>query len=255
MTESLKHTSIKLEIPHHHVNKNPPETKQTVTFFGRAVTYLKDFSIGTAKTGVTIFALYNFVIYYFKENSRALKSIFQAPVIEELIFRGVLQNGIGLLLKIGRCGFAKVKNQTVSEFSTESVLAVERKITIGLAAVIFGLAHATNAHSSLAAKIFQVVHATLGGIEYGALLEETNTLAYSILGHAANNCIVVACYVGMISTINMIALLIILDISLLYVAYRGIEGVKNDVKNLLCLNQQDIVMNSGVASSVPLLTP
>lgn len=243
MTEAVKETTITIKTSDLFFKKKI-ESQESVTSFGRVITYLKESSIGTFKTIVTIFALHKFVIYFFKDNAEALSIVFKAPVYEELIFRGVLQKGIGLLYTSERYIESWFRNKSISEITTPGTMQIERTLRIGITAVVFGLAHALNPHSSLASKAFQVIHSTLGGIEYGALLEETNTLAYSILGHAANNFIAMTAYVGIISSINALALIVIMDIALLYVAYRGIEGAKADVKSLFGLNREEHTLHS-----------
>ncbi|CUI17530.1 hypothetical protein PNK_1925 [Candidatus Protochlamydia naegleriophila] len=103
-----------------------------------------------------------------------------APVIEEIIFRGVLQRGVGLVQK-GWNHFV-----TQRELSQEE-LAVQRTWRIQITAIVFAAAHLMNPHSSTAAKLTQFTWCYVGGVAYGYLSDKYKTLSVSILAHGFNN--------------------------------------------------------------------
>lgn len=228
ITQVAKDQNIKIA-PH---LKHP----ELITFSGRVYLYMKDFAVGTTKTIIAIAVVYLSVnVMFVKHTAEALKIVCFVPIIEEFMFRGGLQKVIWL----GEVGVRRIQELTGKNFTTNNRCAIERKLRVVVTGVFFGLAHAFNTHSTLVAKAFQVIHSTLGGIEYGALLEETNTMAYGILFHALNNGIAIMAMVGTIWATAAIAAVIFLDLSLLYVASHGVEQTKVNIKNLFSFKNVD----------------
>lgn len=106
-----------------------------------------------------------------------------APVIEELVFRGAIQRGIGLAQK----GWNHFVIQR--ELSQEE-LAVQRTWRVQISAVIFTAVHLMNPHSTMAAKLTQITWNYMGGVAYGYLSDNYKSLSVSILAHGFNNMLV-----------------------------------------------------------------
>ena len=87
----------------------------------------------------------------------------KTPIVEEILFRGLLQPGIGLL--------QKRKNRINLWFGneiSEGDLISQEKFRVYTTAAIFRLARLTNPNKSL----FQVVHSFHGGLAYGYLKKQ-----------------------------------------------------------------------------------
>ena len=133
----------------------------------------------------------------------------KAPIVEEILFRGLFQPGIGLLQK----GNNRIKLWFGNETSKKDLVSQE-KFRVYTTAAIFGLAHLTNLNKSL----FQVVHSFHGGLAYGYLKEKTDSIAPSIIFHAANNaisCLVSKFKLGSNSSIELVIPLLAISSAIL----------------------------------------
>jgi membrane protease YdiL (CAAX protease family) len=117
-----------------------------------------------------------------------------APVIEEILFRGILQRGINL------CQNAWFKFILKRE-PTEKELCMLRAIRIQLSAIIFAVAHLKNPHKNLVSKLMQFTWSYIGGVAYGYLSDKYKTVSVSILAHGINNTAVV--YLSSIPNANL----------------------------------------------------
>lgn len=106
------------------------------------------------------------------------------PAIEELIFRGVIQNCIRLFQNSYNAHIRKTP-------PTEQDLQHQQNIRVGITSALFGVAHALNP-GPLAGKIIQVTYCTIAGTSLGYTMEKTQTLALPILDHGINNGLVMA---------------------------------------------------------------
>jgi hypothetical protein len=99
-----------------------------------------------------------------------------APLAEEVIFRGIIQRGIG----IGQWGWNRF---VLKRELTEEELAIQRIWRVQVTAFVFGAAHLTNPKPSA----LQFVWCYVGGVTDGYLSEKYRTLSLSILSHGLNN--------------------------------------------------------------------
>lgn len=104
-----------------------------------------------------------------------------APVLEEVLFRGILLPGIHCMQ------YLLSKNDL-----TDEELEKQRNYRVQLSALIFGAAHLTNPHEHVAGALIQFTWSYIGGVVYGHLSEKYQTLSVSILAHALNNSLAVA---------------------------------------------------------------
>ncbi len=141
----------------------------------------------TLKVTLVAAGIFCAVTYIFPSSAMALTAILVAPVFEEIIFRGILLTSVH--------HFQKTINLCREDFWGHTLNAADHKsqevFRVRLTAVIFGLAHAFNPHSSLALKALQISVATVGGLTYGYLKERKHSLVLPILGHSFSNAIAV----------------------------------------------------------------
>lgn len=97
------------------------------------------------------------------------------PILEEVIFRGIVQPVIKFTVK-------HLAQVMVSEETARKIATIT---AIGLTAIFFGLLHFDN-HAHWLLALPQVINATFGGIVYG-IEKEYGTLAMPIAQHIANN--------------------------------------------------------------------
>lgn len=102
-----------------------------------------------------------------------------APVVEEIIFRGVVQRGIAFIQNV--INYSKKREISSAELETQRMYRVQ------ITASLFAAAHLMNAHKSVSAKLFQFSWCYIGGVSYGYLSERYRTIAVSILTHGINN--------------------------------------------------------------------
>ncbi len=107
-----------------------------------------------------------------------------APMIEELIFRGILLNGVRLLEK-GVHFFILRREPTDQEERIEQI------VRIHFSAFLFAAIHLMNPYSP-GVLLMQFVCTYIDGAAYGYLNEKYHSLAPSILGHGLNNIFAVA---------------------------------------------------------------
>jgi hypothetical protein len=100
-----------------------------------------------------------------------------APIVEEILFRGVLLNVIYLSQK------ALVKGDERE--------GKQRTFRVHLTAIAFGAAHLTNSHTNPFTAIFQCSWCYLSGVTLGYLAEKTHSISLGILAHGLNNGIAV----------------------------------------------------------------
>lgn len=107
-----------------------------------------------------------------------------APVIEEIIFRGAVQRGIGLAQK----GW---NYYVIQRELTQEELAVQRTWRVQISAIVFAAVHLTNFHPTKVSKLVQFTWCYLGGVAYGYLSDRYKSLSVSILAHGFNNMLIV----------------------------------------------------------------
>lgn len=108
-----------------------------------------------------------------------------APLVEEILFRGVLLNGIRLLQK----GWNYL---TFADKLTDEDRKVEQIFRVHLSALIFATLHLFNPHKHIAGALIQFTWSYLGGMTYAYLSEKYHTLSVNILVHGINNTLAVA---------------------------------------------------------------
>jgi membrane protease YdiL (CAAX protease family) len=106
------------------------------------------------------------------------------PVIEEIVFRGFLLQGIHMVQK----GWHYIRHDTPSNEDEKT----EQKIRIHLSTFVFAALHLTNLHKSAAGALIQFTWSYFGGVAYGYLSEKYQTLSVSILAHGFNNSLAIA---------------------------------------------------------------
>lgn len=142
----------------------------------------------------------------FPGNPLAFTAIYIAPVVEEIICRGIIQGGLKAVQK--------------KEDASIHDKKIQEKRRVRITAVIFGLAHFSNP-GPLAARIFQVVFATSAGLALGYIKEREKSIVPGILLHAIHNTILVAAISGIIPAGAAIAMALILHVGLHFVASAG----------------------------------
>lgn len=105
-------------------------------------------------------------------------SVVLAPVAEEMVFRGILQEGIHIAQRI--------KNHFAGYVSEEDLKAQE-VFRVHQTAFFFGIAHAHNSHADPIRNLYQCTNSYVAGTSWGYLKERHNTLSISILVHGFNN--------------------------------------------------------------------
>jgi membrane protease YdiL (CAAX protease family) len=107
-------------------------------------------------------------------------TVVSAPVLEEIVFRVGLHEGIHLMQSF--------KNRFISKHPPSSQELQNQKIfRIWVGALIFGAAHLSNGHKTFTSALTQFSLSTAGGLVYGSLKEKYNTIAVGILAHSLNN--------------------------------------------------------------------
>lgn len=140
--------------------------------------------------------------------SRNFYTIVTGPILEEVCFRGIMQNGI----RLGQTAW----NWRRGQEPTQAQLAFRVRIT----ALTFGAIHLLNP-GALSNRIFQSVAAGIGGVAYGYLAEITGTLATTILLHGLHNGLCVAGHMATASQLHLVALIFLLELSNHYVVHHG----------------------------------
>jgi membrane protease YdiL (CAAX protease family) len=108
-----------------------------------------------------------------------------APVVEEIIFRGVLLRGIQLTQKAWNW------NDNRNDLTDEEE-ATQLKFRVRASALIFAAAHLMNPHKNIYSALIQFTWTFIGGLTYGYLSEKYKTLSVGILAHGLNNSLAVA---------------------------------------------------------------
>ena len=107
-----------------------------------------------------------------------------APIAEEILFRGILLQGIHLTQICWHyLGGSEL---------TEEDLTSQQVFRVHLSAIIFGAAHLMNPHQNAISALTQFTWSYFGGVAYGYLSEKYETLSVSILAHGMNNTLAVA---------------------------------------------------------------
>jgi hypothetical protein len=123
----------------------------------------------------------NEIVERMPEHPDKFLAVFVAPIVEEMLFRGLLMSTIKLVQKVEG-----------PRRPTPEQLERQKKIRIVVQAVIFGAVHLTNGLEP--SRVIQVVLCTYSGYYYGQIAEKTNSIAATIILHATNNglCILAA---------------------------------------------------------------
>ena len=111
-----------------------------------------------------------------------------APVVEEILFRGIFLGTIYLAQKadIG-----------------EGEERIQRVFRVHLSALFFAAAHLANPHPDMTSALLQFAWCYVGGVTFGYLTEKYHTLSVGILAHGFNNALVTA---AMLSPSNKMVL-------------------------------------------------
>lgn len=106
-----------------------------------------------------------------------------APVLEEIVFRGVLLKGIHLIQITWN--YCKKNDLTKEDELGQQIFRVR------LSSLVFAAAHLLNPHKNLIAAGIQFTWALLLGSNCGYLTEKYHTLSIGILIHGFNNSIAI----------------------------------------------------------------
>lgn len=193
--------------------------------FGRSfVLLVSSFAVETAKI-VAISALISEVVKstfgHLEETvvTDAYEAVLFAPVIEELFFRSIIQNG----LKFTQTNIFKFLRKREA---TDDELRYQKHFRVITTGVLFGLVHLTNSFSSTVGKVISVSLITFGGIGYGYIREETKTTASTILCHASYNYLLQCAVTDVISPGIALLAATIMDIALFAIGIIGFQSIK-----------------------------
>jgi membrane protease YdiL (CAAX protease family) len=103
-----------------------------------------------------------------------------APVMEEILFRGICQSSIQLTQSF--------QNRFIS-LPSAADLEKQKILRIRCSALFFGLAHLYG-HTSAKSALIQCSVATLVGVAYGHLKEKYQTISIGILAHGIHNALI-----------------------------------------------------------------
>ncbi|MBA3720986.1 MAG: CPBP family intramembrane metalloprotease [Parachlamydiaceae bacterium] len=112
-----------------------------------------------------------------------------APIVEEILFRQLLQGFLHMLQKFKNRFIAK-------EAPNPQNLKAQEIFRVRVTAVLFGCVHLLNPHTHVIFAAIQFTSATLGGLCYGYLSEKYNTISLTILAHGMHNALLcgAVCY-------------------------------------------------------------
>lgn len=115
--------------------------------------------------------------------SHIFLAVMIAPIIEEILFRGIVQHGIwGGQVVMNRVSVKWLGH----EVPTSERLKAQEVFRVRVTAVLFGAVHIFN-HATLAPALIQFTIAGLAGLPLGYLTEKHQTLSLSILAHGLHN--------------------------------------------------------------------
>ncbi len=117
-------------------------------------------------------------------SQQILLTVVVVPILEEIIFRGVVLRAIQL------CQKALINEE---EERTQRVFRVH------LSALIFAAAHLGNPHENVSSALIQFTWAYIAGVTFGYVSEKYQTLSISILAHGLHNGLFVAATSGLYS--------------------------------------------------------
>ena len=143
----------------------------------------RTFKVGVAvtkealKVTTVVTALSLFTVYAIQPTAFAIAAIIVAPVVEEIVFRGVIQNSIR--------GTQAIYNRIYPP--TDAQIANQRSFRSITTSILFGAAHVTNWSSLGPRCIIQVVHCSISGYQWANTMEKTKSIAWTILEHGINN--------------------------------------------------------------------
>lgn len=140
----------------------------------------------------------------------AITTVIVAPVLEEILFRGILLTGVEFAQK----GYNQVYRWKQNYEPSAEDLEAQKIFRVRTTAFIFGLVHLTNHATLNFSAIYQVTSCTISGLSYGYLKEKTNSIALPIIGHARNNAIAFAMQVATIAEMDFL----VLPLSILWAA-------------------------------------
>lgn len=144
------------------------------------VHFIKDASYKLAKealivscVALLIFAIAPLVV------PNDLDSVLLSPIVEEIIFRGVIQTA----LECSQRAKNEISRHWYKKEINEEELKAQKCFRVYATAILFGAVHLANPNPSL----LQVVWCTTAGILYGFIKENTHSIAWPILLHSLNN--------------------------------------------------------------------
>ncbi len=172
---------------------------------------------GLSTLGVVMTKLTTF---FFSSLPAAIPIIVLAPFLEEITFRGLVQDVVKDIQKLlNRC---KVK--------TSKQLTDQKIFRVAIVGIMFGAAHLTNPYS-LAQRILQAVHTTFLGFNTALMKEETGSLIPCVIAHAINNTIAVVMYVGAVSLTVGYTCFAIYRVALMVISCAGLENTKHTLSD------------------------
>jgi hypothetical protein len=116
----------------------------------------------------------------------------EGPFQEEVIFRGIVQSGIGLIQ-------AAINRYIIRRELTPREIELQKLVRIHLTAFIFAAAHLKLSYSSLNLRLKNLVFCYLSGVAYGQLREKYETISLPFLFHGTSN--VLGCYFAIAPTL------------------------------------------------------
>lgn len=193
------------------------------TFFS----IVRSFTIETTKIFAVSLLIANVVKHTFGHLEETLRTdaydaVLFAPVIEEIFFRTIIQNG----LKFSQNQLYK---HLRGREATEEELRYQKHFRVITTGVLFGLIHLTNSYSNMISKVISVSLITFGGIGYGYIREETNTTASTILSHATYNYLLQCAVTDVIPPGLAILAATIMDIALFVIGIVGFQSIKESL--------------------------
>lgn len=149
----------------------------------RVLKFAKNITVETIKLVAATIFLHHLHQKFVLNPTLNVKSTYHAvviaPLIEEILFRGIFQRGIWLTQK----GWNHLRGVELTEESEKA----QQIFRMHLSALAFAAAHLTNEHTAVWGALYQFSHCYLSGLSYGYLSEKYHTLSLSIIVHGLNN--------------------------------------------------------------------
>ncbi|MCE5293002.1 MAG: CPBP family intramembrane metalloprotease [Chlamydiales bacterium] len=155
----------------------------------------------------------------------AIDSVVIAPVLEEILFRVILLDGIKAIQNA-------VFTHWHSRPATPAELQSQKVFRVWVTAIAFGIAHLGNYPGmSTAGKVAVTAWHILGGLIYGYLKEVADSASASLIYHSYHNYIVMCGKANILTSNQTFALIVIPRLVLLTLLTKGTE-IKNALVSL-----------------------